>query len=135
MNTNKKNLQLPSNRNFGLFFSIIFSIISFYFYLKDNFPIAFLFIFIALIFFIVVFTKPKLLRPLNRMWMKLGTFLGRIVSPLILGLIFFSIFTPVGIIMRLLSRDELLLRFKNKKSYWQNPLTKDSLEKNFKNQF
>lgn len=135
MNTNKKNLQLPSNRNFGLFFSLIFSIISFYFYLKDNFPIAFLFIFIALIFFIVVFTRPKLLRPLNRMWMKLGTFLGRIVSPLILGLIFFSIFTPVGIIMRLLSRDELLLRFKNKKSYWQNPLTKDSLEKNFKNQF
>lgn len=113
-----KNIQLPSNKNFGYFFSIIFLFASGYFYFNGiNF--AFYYSGIASIAFFVIATfKEDILRPLNKLWMNFGLILGKIINPIIIGVIFFFIFTPIGIIMRLFGRDELQLRFKKKSSYW-----------------
>ena len=62
--------------------------------------------------------NPKILLPLNKLWMKIGILLGMIVSPIIMGLIFFGIFTPIAFFMRLFGRDELRLRFKKKETHW-----------------
>ena len=71
-----------------------------------------------MVFFLVTLFKAEILKPLNRLWMGFGLVLGMIVSPIVMGVIFFAIFTPIGILMRLFGRDELLLQFKNKPSYW-----------------
>ncbi len=72
----------------------------------------------SIVFFIVTLLKAEILKPLNKLWMGFGLVLGMIVSPMVMGVIFFMIFTPIGILMRLFGRDELLLQFKAKSSYW-----------------
>ena len=72
------------------------------------------------IFLIITIINANALLPLNKLWMKFGILLGMIVSPIIMGLIFFGIFTPVGVFMRLFKRDNLRLSFKKKKTYWIN---------------
>jgi hypothetical protein len=78
--------------------------------------------------------NPNILRPLNLIWMSLGLVLGTFISPIVMGIIFFFIFTPISILMRLIGRDELNLRFKKKQSYW---IKRTSMDQNssFKNQF
>ena len=127
-------LILPSNKNFGYFFTIIFFGLSVYFYFKEI-NIAF---YISGVFFLILFLitsfKADILRPFNKLWMNFGLFLGMIVSPIVIGVIFFFIFTPIGIFMRLFGRDELLLKIKNKPSYWIK--RDDDIHPNsFKNQF
>ena len=95
---------------------------------------AILFAFIGVIFFITTFVKASLLLPLNKLWMRFGLLLGQIISPLVLGIIFFGIFTPVALLMRLSGRDELRLKFKNKTSYWilrNEPIQGDSFRRQF----
>ena len=72
----------------------------------------------SIVFFLVTLFKAEILKPLNKLWMGFGLVLGMIVSPIVMGFIFFMIFTPIGILMRLFGRDELLLKFKAKPSYW-----------------
>ena len=75
----------------------------------------------------------KILTPLNKIWFKFGIFLGRIISPLIMGLIFFLVVTPIGIFMRILGKDLINLKFKkNVKSYW---IEKTGPKSKMKNQF
>ena len=74
----------------------------------------------------------KLLTPLNKLWFKFGLFLGKIISPLIMGFIFFVVVTPIGIIMRLLRKDLLNLKYNKKKSYW---IEKTGPKSKMKNQF
>ena len=112
------NIELPSNQKFGYFFAFVFLIASIYFYLKET-NIGFqVFGTCSIVFCLITFFKADILRPLNKLWMIFGLILGMIVSPVVMGVIFFLIFTPIGILMRLLGRDELLLQFKNKPSYW-----------------
>ena len=113
------NIPLPSNRKFGFFFTIIFFTISIYLYIK-KFDIFFIYTFgvIAISFFIITLIKADILISLNRLWMSLGILLSLIVSPIVMGIIFFFIFTPIAIIIRIIGRDELILRIKNKSSYW-----------------
>ena len=127
-------LELPSNKKFGYFFTLIFLIFGGYFYSYSFTVAAFILIVIATIFFLVTLIKADLLLALNKLWMRFGLLLGVIVGPIVLSLIYFGIFTPIALIMRLSGRDELRLKFKKKTSHWimrKDPILADS----FKNQF
>ena len=128
-------VELPSNRKFGLFFTIIFVIVAGYLFFISKFvTIAGVFLFFAVVFCITTLVKPNLLLPLNRLWMRFGFLLGLIISPFVLGLIYFLLFTPIAIIMRFRGRDELRLKFEEKNSYWINRGTSEQ-SSTFKNQF
>ena len=74
----------------------------------------------------------KVLTPLNKLWFKFGLLLGKIVSPAIMGLIFFFIVTPIAFVMRIIGKDLLNLKFNNNKSYW---IKKTGPKSKMKNQF
>jgi len=125
-------IELPSNKKFGYFFTSIFAIASSYFFINNILSWAILLAFIGIIFFITTFVKADLLLPLNKLWMRLGLLLGKIISPLVLGIIFFGIFTPIAFLMHLSRRDELRLKLKNKTSHW---ISRSEQKGSFKNQF
>ena len=128
-----KNLpKLPSNRNFGIVFFLVFLIISLY-PLAFNEALAKWALVISIIFLALGLINSKILTPLNRLWFKFGIFLGRIISPIIMALIFFLVVTPIGLIMRLLRKDLLNLKYNKKnKSYW---IEKNGPKSKMKNQF
>ena len=130
----KSELKLPSNKKFGFFFSVIFLLISSYYLYLNEIIIALILGFISVLFFFVSLLNAGLLLPLNIVWMKLGILLGKLISPIVLGTIFFFMFTPVAVIMRLVGRDELRLRLNFQDSYWIK--RKSSINKaSFKRQF
>ena len=130
----KSELKLPSNKKFGFFFSVIFLLISSYYLYLNEIIIALILGFISVLFFFVSVLKAGLLLPLNIVWMKFGILLGKLISPIVLGTIFFFMFTPVAVIMRLIGRDELRLRLNFQDSYWIK--RKSSINKaSFKRQF
>ena len=130
-----ENIKLPSNRKFGVFFSFIFFMLGTYFIYVKNITIAFSFFILTIIFLIITILKPNLLLPLNKLWMKFGFFLGKFFSPIFLGVLFFGLFTPISLIMKLFQRDELRLKLNNRKTHWKMR-EKDNNQKNsFKHQF
>ena len=128
--TNKP--KLPSNRNFGIVFFVVFLIISFYPLTYDGDIIRWSFV-ISIIFLILGLINSKTLTPFNRLWFKFGILLGRIISPIIMVIIFFAVVSPIGLIMRLLRKDLLNLKYNKKiKSYW---IEKKGPKSKMKNQF
>ena len=126
--------ELPSNRKFGFFFTVVFLVTSVYFNMKANTIGLYTFGGLAIIFLLISIIKAEILLPLNKLWMSLGHLIGMFVSPIVLGFIFFGIFTPIGFMMRIFGRDELQLKFQKKRSYWIKRET--VLEPNsLKNQF
>ena len=132
---NNSDKVLPSNKKFGFFFSGLFCCASFYFFYYSNFLIFYVFATSSLCFLMLSFTFPNILYPFNKLWMKFGYFLGRIISPIILGVIYFLLFTPIGLFLRFIKRDELRLKFLLKESYWINRENLNAKSNNFKNQF
>lgn len=128
-------IELPSNRKFGLFFTAVFSIACAYFAYKGMNVLASILGGLAIVFVVLSLTKPGLLLPLNKLWMGLGFVLGMIVSPIVLGLIFFVIFTPVGLMMRLFGRDELRMKPDPAKSHWKTRDDDAAAVNSFKTQF
>ncbi len=130
-----KDIKLPSDRKFGFFFTTVFLISSIYFYF-ENFYLIFKFsTALTLIFLILTLTKSKILNYLNKLWMRLGYLLGKVISPIVLGVIFFGIFTPISLLMKLFKRDELRIKLKKRDTFWKN---KDNSKKEgivFKQQF
>ena len=127
-------VELPSNKKFGFFFTSIFGLAALYFYLIGLMSWAYSMAVVAVIFLVVTIAKADILLPLNKLWMKFGLLLGMIISPIILGVIFFGLFTPIALLMRLSGRDELRLKFSSKASHWI--LRSESIQsKSFKNQF
>ena len=126
--------ELPSNRKFGFFFTAVFLVASAYLHVKTNTTGFYTFGVLAVICLLVTIIKAELLLPLNKLWMRLGHLIGMFVSPIVLGFIFFGIFTPIGIIMRIFGRDELGLKFQKKRSYWIKRETVFEFN-SFKNQF
>jgi len=88
----------------------------------------------SLVFFLVTLFKAEILKPLNKLWMKIGILLGIIVSPIVLGVIFFGLITPYGLIMRIMGRDEMKLKRSKKETYWILRPT-NTIQTNFKNQY
>ena len=127
-------IELPSNRKFGFFFSFVFALAATYFYFAENTIWAYSFVAASSIFLLITFIKSDAFLPLNKLWMRFGILIGMIVSPIILGIIFFGLFTPIATLMRISGRDELRLKSTQKKSHWisrSEPIKSDS----FKNQF
>ena len=111
-------IELPHNRKFGFFFTFVFALAAAYFYYSANVSWAYVFIAAASAFLLITLIKSDALLPLNKLWMRFGFLLGMIVSPIVLGIIFFGLFTPIAMLMRLSGRDELRLKFDHKVSHW-----------------
>jgi hypothetical protein len=124
-------VKIGSNRSFGIVFFIVFLLISIY-PLTNNESIRIWSLIISLIFFILGIINSNLLSPLNKLWFKLGIFLGKIFSPIIMGIIFFLVVTPIGLFMRLIGKDVLNLKYSDYKSYW---IEKNGPKSKMKNQF
>ena len=127
----QKNIKLPSNRNFGIVFFIVFLIIALWPILKQN-EIRIWSLIISFIFFVLGLINSKLLTPLNKLWFKFGILLGNIIAPIIMGIVFFLVVTPTGLIMRFLRKDILRLKKNSNDSYWIN---KDNTNSSMRNQF
>jgi len=129
------NNKMPTDKKFGYFFSVLFTLIALYSYWHDlkNFAITSA----TLSFLFVAFTlvAPKVLSPLNRAWYELGMLLGKIVSPIVLGVIFFLMITPISLITRLFGRDELKIKKLSVQSYWVDRSPPGPSSDSFKNQF
>tara|TARA_B110001452_G_scaffold231915_1_gene208992 strand:+ start:585 stop:974 length:390 start_codon:yes stop_codon:yes gene_type:complete len=128
---NNSKTKLPSNKSFGILFFIVFTIISIYPLINDN-SIRLWSLIVGIIFLILGLVNSKLLIPLNIVWMKLGMFLGIIVSPIVMGIIFFFVVTPTALIMKILRKDLLNLTMNKSSSYW---IEKDKIKSSMKNQF
>tara|TARA_Y100000816_G_C25647145_1_gene344234 strand:+ start:21 stop:413 length:393 start_codon:yes stop_codon:yes gene_type:complete len=126
-----EDIKLGSNRSFGIVFFAVFLLISLY-PLLNNEHIKIWSLVISLIFLILGLTNSKFLSPLNKIWFKFGLFLGKLISPLIMGVIFFLVVTPIALLMKMLGKDLLNLKFNTKKSYW---IEKDGLKSKMKKQF
>ena len=124
-------IKISSNRSFGIVFFIVFLLIALYPILKGN-DLRIWSLLISSIFLILGLINSKILTPLNKLWFKFGLLLGRFVSPLIMGIIFFVVVTPIGIIMRLLKKDLLNLNYNKKETYW---IDKTGPKSKMKNQF
>ncbi len=124
-------IKISSNRSFGVVFFIVFLLIALYPLLKDN-DLRIWSLVISFIFLILGLINSKILTPLNRLWFKFGLLLGKFISPLIMGIIFFIVVTPIGIIMRLLKKDLLNLKYNKKETYW---IDKSGPKSKMKNQF
>tara|TARA_Y100000588_G_C14266148_1_gene929966 strand:+ start:1225 stop:1626 length:402 start_codon:yes stop_codon:yes gene_type:complete len=128
-------IELPSNRKFGLFFAAVFVLAFIYLLKVGAHSIGCIFGALAIIFFCVALTKSELLLPLNKFWMCFGLILGAVVSPIVLGMIFFILFTPIGMLMRLFGRDELRLKSGSAASYWKTRNPSGPTADSFKNQY
>ena len=131
-------LELPTNKKFGFFFTAIFLIATTYFYINNaSSSVVSTLSVVSLSFLVATLVNPDLLLPLNRLWMRFGLLLGMIISPIVMGIIFFGLFTPMSLTMRLFRRDELRLRFMNKKTHWilRDFPEGDELSDSFKRQY
>ena len=126
-----KDIKIGSNRSFGLVFFVVFLLISIYPILKDG-NIRIWSLIISFIFLVLGLLNSNLLSPLNKLWFKFGLLLGKIISPIIMGIIFFLVVTPIAVIMRLLKKDLLNLKFKENNTYW---IDKTGPKSKMKNQF
>jgi hypothetical protein len=124
-------IKRSSNKSFGIVFFIVFLLIGIW-PILNNESYRFWALVISLVFLILGLTNSKLLTPFNILWFKLGILLGKIVSPVVMGIIFFFVVTPTAILMRLFKKDLLNLKYNDSKSYW---IKKDEIKSKMKNQF
>ena len=124
-------IKISSNRSFGVVFFIVFLLIALYPLLNNN-EIRLWSLIISVLFLILGILNSKILSPLNKVWFKFGLLLGKIISPIIMSVIFFLVVTPIGFIMKLLGKDLINLKFNNEKSYW---IEKSGPKSKMKNQF
>tara|TARA_B100000131_G_C17809639_1_gene489109 strand:- start:107 stop:499 length:393 start_codon:yes stop_codon:yes gene_type:complete len=128
----QKEIKTGSNKSFGIVFFVIFIIIALWPLLKDE-NIRVWSIIVSITFLTLGLLNSKILTPLNKLWMRLGILLGAIVSPIVMGVVYFGVITPIGLIMKLFGKDVLNLKLdKNKPTYW---LKKDEIKSKMKNQF
>ena len=127
--------KLPSNKKFGFFIGILTLCLSCYFYLINSIPLAYIFFFSSLILLLIAYFFPLFFLPINKVWMRLGLLIGMIINPLIMGIIYFLMITPLALFLRALGRDELRLKKKEIKTYWiDREINKDD-PYTFKKQF
>ena len=128
-NINSKSIS--SNKSFGIVFFVVFLIVALY-PLLENESVRLWSIILSAIFLILGMLDSKFLTPLNKIWFKFGILLGSIVSPIVMGVVFFAIVTPTSIIMKVLGKNLLNLKKDNKKTYW---IARSKIKSKMKNQF
>ena len=124
-------IKISSNRSFGIVFFIVFLIIATYPLINQG-EIRIWSLLLSLLFLALGLLNTKILTPLNKIWFEFGLFLGKIISPLVMGIIFFLVVTPIGVLMKILNKDLLNLKYHKKKSYW---IEKNDPKSKMKNQF
>ena len=128
----KVSAKIASNRSFGFLFFIVFLAISLW-PLKSQEDLRLWAFILSLTFLVLGILNSKFLTPLNKLWHKFGIFLGSIVSPVVMGIVFFIVVTPIGLIMRFLGKD--LLRINKSKfvsTYW---ISREKQNNTMKKQF
>ena len=127
----KKNDKFENNKSFGILFFIVFILVSVW-PLKNGEDLRIWSLLISLVFLFLGLINSKILTPLKSVWIKFGYFLGNIISPVVMGIIYFLVLTPTGIIMRLLGKDILKLNKNKLNTYWEK---KSKNQSTMKNQF
>ncbi len=131
MKTESK-IKISSNRSFGLVFFVVFLIVALW-PLKSGEDIRIWSLALSIIFFSLGILNSKLLTPLNKLWFKFGILLGSIVSPIVMGIVYFLVVTPIGLFMRFLGKDLLKKdKVKNVPTYW---IKRDKQKSSMKKQF
>jgi len=131
MNLNN-NTKISSNRSFGILFFIVFFITSLWPLISRG-DIIYWALIASLIFLVLGVLNSKFLTPLNKLWIKFGIFLGAIASPIVMGIIYFIVLTPIGALMRFLGKDLLKInKSKSLTTYWIN---RDKQKNTMKKQF
>ena len=128
-------VKLPSNRSFGFLFSVIFLTSAILLIINDIFISSYVTFTFGFLFFLIAILKADILLPLNKAWMMFGLLLGRVISPIVLGFIFFGLFTPYSLVMKLFGRDELRLKLVERTSHWKERSLNKSQTDSFKQQF
>ena len=123
--------KIGSNRSFGIVFFIVFLIVSLWPLLSSN-EIRIWSLIISIIFLTLGLINSKTLTPLNKLWFKFGIFLGNIIAPIVMGIIYFLIVTPIALFLKVINKDVLSLKKTKKVSYWKN---KEKYNSSMKNQF
>ena len=114
----KTKIKISSNRSYGLVFFVVFLIVALW-PLKYGEDFRLWSLSLSIIFLILGVLNSKLLTPLNKLWFKFGIFLGSIVSPVVMGMVYFIVVTPTGIIMRLSGKNLLhMKKIKSASTYW-----------------
>ena len=126
-----KKIKLPTNRNFGIVFFLVFLVISL-FPLFNNESIRIWSVIIAFVFLVLGLINSSILSHFNKLWFKFGIMLGGLISPFVMGLIFFIVITPTSFLVRLFGKDLLSLKKSDKKTYW---VKKSIIKSEMKNQF
>ena len=126
---------IPSNRQFGFFFSVIFGIASLYFAIKATAIWSLVCGVLCLATFITTVVASNRLRPANLAWYKISILLSKVVNPVVVGIIFFVLITPVALIIRFAGRDELQLKLHRQSSLWKHRLPIEHKRSTFNNQF
>ena len=127
----QKDIKIGSNKSFGIVFFLVFLLISLYPLINDGNLRIWSFV-ISIIFLILGILNSKILSPLNKIWFKFGLLLGKIISPIVMSIIFFIVVTPTGLILRLFQKDVLNLKYNNNNTYW---IEKSGPKSKMKNQF
>ncbi len=123
--------KIGSNKSFGVVFFIVFFIVSIWPLLKSN-EIRIWALILSIIFLTLGLTNSKALTPLNKLWFKFGIFLGNIISPIVMGIIYFVVVTPIAFILKVFQKDVLNLKKTKNGSYWKN---KEKYNSSMRNQF
>ena len=124
-------IKISSNKSFGIVFAIVFFLIALWPIIKSD-DIRIWSLIVSIIFLILGIMNSSILTPLNKIWFRFGIFLGNFIAPVVMGIIFFFVVTPIGLIMRLLGRDLIKLKKNNENSYW---IEKKDTESSMKKQF
>ena len=127
---NSINIKRKNNITFGILFFIFFLIVGLY-PLISNEPIRIWSIIVSLVFLTVTIIKPNLFTFLNKLWIKFGILLGKIISPIVMGLVFFFVVTPIGIFVKIIKKDVMGLN-RGAFSYW---ITREDKIQSMKKQF
>ncbi len=128
-------MQLPSNRSFGSLFVVVFGFFGVLSYLKSG-PWWPLLAVLAVLAALVTLIAPGALTPLNRAWMKLGDLMGRVVNPIVLGILFYGVITPFGVARQLFGADPMKRKLDPKAStYWVDRNPPGPAADSFNNQF
>jgi hypothetical protein len=126
---------LPSDKKFGLLFAAIFLVGAGYLFYRNHQLLAVLAGFVSCGLVVLAISWPYVLRPFNLLWFRFGNLLGLVVSPIVLGAIFFLLLTPVAVFLRLTGRDILGLKKTTQDTYWVNRNPTGPAPDSFKDQF
>lgn len=128
--------RLPSERSFGFLFTAVFAGLGVYgFYKGWNQSGSIAWLVVSGVVCLITVFAPRQLVPFNKVWFQLGQLLGKFVSPIVLGIIFFGLLTPIALITRFFGRDELRVKRQPVASYWVDRVPPGPAPDSFKNQF